>query len=136
MVVQDGIPDPHAVVEIADVPQKIGPVRCQPGGDDVGVKRFRVVLDDIDDVDALRLRELLFPAPDRPAIDIVDANDDRARGRHLVFRQQNVVGERHGHATQGAPRRDGSENIVAVRRDGISDRAGLPVDGLELLGAR
>src|SRR5437879_9536491 len=72
---KDGVPDRDAIVDVADIPQVIGAVLSEPGRDDVDVVRPRVVLDDVDHVDAVRLGELLLPATDRAAIYVVDSDN-------------------------------------------------------------
>src|SRR6266566_708833 len=80
---QHRVPDRDAVVEIADVPQKIRAVLRQPRRDDICVERIGAVLDDIDDVDAHRVGQLLLPTTHGPAVDVVDPNNRRPWRREI-----------------------------------------------------
>jgi len=72
-VLEQRLPDRDPVVDVAHVPQEIGPVLREPRGDRVRVVRGGVVLDDVHDVDAVGLGELCLAAPDRASIDVIDA---------------------------------------------------------------
>ena len=78
---------------------------------------------------AMAAAELIHP-------DVVHAHDHSAGRRQMGAGKQHVVAERDRHAAQRAAGGDGAEDVVPVDRDRIGDRARLPVNGLQLFGAR
>ncbi len=132
---QQRLPDRDAIVEIADVPQEVRASRREPCGDDLGVIGTRVVLDHVDDLDAHRSRECLLTPADRAPVHVVDSNHRRAWGGNIHLRHQHVMREVDRHASQRAAGRDGAKDVVALGGDRIRDRAGLPINGLQLFGA-
>jgi len=134
LVAQHGLPDRHAIGEVAHIPQEVGAIGGEARGDHVRNERVGVVLDDVDDVDAHRPGQRFLTAAHRAPVDVVDANEDGAGRGQIHLRHEHVMRKRDGHPSQRAAGRHGAEDVTALSGDGIRDRTRLPVDGLQLFG--
>ena len=133
----DLAPDRDAVLDVGDVPEEVGPVGRQSGHERGRVESGRVVGDGVDDRDPQLPGPGLLPFRDRAPVDVVDVDDDGAgaAGRDVRLRHHHAGRELGRHPSQSAARGHGAEHVVPVDGDPVGHRAGLPVDGLQLLGA-
>ena len=130
MVVEEGPPHRYPVIEVADVPQEVGPGRRDLLDDGLGVIGVGVVFDRGQRADPGTGRLGDLPPGDRAAVEIVGVDDgDPDPCRHeSEAGQQHVVGELGSQPAERASRRHRPEDVMLGVGDVVGDGAGLPVD--------
>ncbi len=129
------MPDANPVIEVAHVPQEVGVVGGDARRDGRSVICVRAVLDDVDDRQAQARGQGQLATADRAPVDVAHLDDHHPGRAQLVGRDEDIMRERHRHASEGAARRHSPEDVVAASGDGVGDGARLPVNGLQHLGA-